>query len=349
MNRFQTTLAKQNDSRPPVWFMRQAGRYHSHYQAIRKQHTFMDLCLKPQIACEVTLGPVQDFGFDAGILFSDLLFPLEAMGMGLSYPEGPHLDWHLKTKADLARLKGGAALGSHMAFQGDAMRLIREALPADKGLLGFVGGPLTLFFYAAVGSHKNDLADARLGMKDGRYLGFCEKLTELLAENMAIQARAGCDTVAILDTCAGEVDAETFRQLVVPELKRVIERFHSLCPGFPVTYYSKKTDATYWQALVDLPIAAIGIDWHPNLAKTLSEWSDRFAIQGNIDPDWLFLPAVELEARLRKVWGEVLALPAKHRRGWICGLGHGVLPKTPEDNVRLFLRLQKEMFGKGEA
>jgi uroporphyrinogen decarboxylase len=346
MNRFQKALRKSNTGRPPVWFMRQAGRYHSHYQGLRKKYSFMDLCRLPEVACEVTLGPVEDFGFDAGILFSDLLFPLEAMGMGLSYPEGgPQLDWHLKKKEDLARLRGGRALASHMNFQGEAMKLIRKALPAEKGLLGFVGGPLTLFFYAVAGSHKGDLADARRGMTDGRFEGFCEKLLDMLAENMAIQARTGADTVAILDTCGGEVDVDTFAKKVVPQLKALLERFHKLCPDYPVTYYSKKTDAEYWKHLVDLPISAIGIDWNQPLAKTLNDWADRFAIQGNIDPDWLFLPEAELEQRIRKVWTELLELPASKRRGWICGLGHGVLPKTPESNVRLYLRLQKEMFG----
>ncbi|MGC2463526.1 MAG: uroporphyrinogen decarboxylase family protein, partial [Steroidobacteraceae bacterium] len=100
----QQALARRNAGRPPVWFMRQAGRYHRHYQRLRARHDFMDLCKRPELAVEVTLGPIEDFGFDAAILFSDLLFPLEAMGMGLRYEPGPKLDWHLRSTADLARL-----------------------------------------------------------------------------------------------------------------------------------------------------------------------------------------------------------------------------------------------------
>src|SRR5579884_3669814 len=147
MNLFQKTLRNENSGRPPVWFMRQAGRYHSHYQKLRARHSFMELCRKPEVAAEVTFGPIQDFGFDAAILFSDLLFPLEAMGTGLRYDPGPKLDRHLRSPEDLKNLKGGAALASHMGFQAEAMKLIRAALPAEKGLLGFVGGPLTLFCY----------------------------------------------------------------------------------------------------------------------------------------------------------------------------------------------------------
>ena len=346
MNLFQKTIRRQNDTpRPPVWFMRQAGRYHSHYQGLRKGYSFIDLCKIPEVACEVTLGPVNDFGFDAGILFSDLLFPLEAMGMGLKYNEGPQLDWHLEKKSDLSRLQGGGALASHMNFQADAMKLIRKALPAEKGLLGFVGGPLTLFFYAASGSHKGDLTGACDGMRDGRYEGFCEKLLDLLAENMALQARAGADTIAVLDTCGGEVDVPTYRDLVVPTLKALLERYTRLCPEVPVTYYSKNTHPEYWATLEGLPIAALGIDWHHDIAEVLKNWGERYAIQGNVDPDWMLqLSQSELEPRLRSIFERVQALPAKYRRGWVCGLGHGVLPKTPEENVRLFLRLQKEIF-----
>ena len=104
LNLFQAALARENDGRPPVWFMRQAGRYHAHYQALRKEHSFIDLCKKPEVACEATMGPIRDFDFDAAILFSDLLFPLEVLGMGLRYAEGPQLDWQLQTPADLKRL-----------------------------------------------------------------------------------------------------------------------------------------------------------------------------------------------------------------------------------------------------
>jgi uroporphyrinogen decarboxylase len=111
-----------------------------------------------------------------------------------------------------------------------------------------------------------------------------------------------------------------------------------------VTYYSKKTGPDHWDALEGLPIAALGVDWNHNIAEVLKRYGTRYAIQGNVDPHWLFLEPSELERRLREVFGQVLALPAEYRKGWVCGLGHGVLPKTPEDNVRLFLRLQKELF-----
>jgi len=345
MSLFTDALNRKNTSRPPVWFMRQAGRYHSQYQELKKTHSFLDLCLKPEVACEATMGPIRDFDFDAAILFSDLLFPLEAMGMGLTYEVGPKLSWHLQDKVQLKDLHGGEERAKHMAFQGEAMRLIRAALPASKGLLGFVGGPLTLYCYAVEGSHKGGLEDSKRGLTDGRYDGFVEKLVDLLAENMAIQARAGADTIAVLDTCAGDFAPGVYRERIVPVLREVLRKFKSKCPDMPVVYYSKGTGPDHWRALDGLPIAGLGIDWHHNIADVLDRWTDQYAIQGNVDPDWLFLDPKELETRLRKVFSEVLALPQDKRRGWICGLGHGVLPKTPESNVRLFLKLQREMFG----
>jgi uroporphyrinogen decarboxylase len=325
--------------------MRQAGRYHSHYQALKLRHAFIELCKEPRLALETTLGPMRDFDFDAAILFSDLLFPLEAMGMGLRYDPGPKLDWHLREPADLARLQGGVQLLPQLAFQGEAMRLIRAALPMDKGLLGFVGGPLTLFFYAAEGSHQGELANARAGLVDGRFSGFCDKLLDLLAANMELQARGGADTIAVLDTCAGEISADLYRDVAVPALRELVRKFKLRCPDVPVTYYSKGTGETHWAPLRDLPIDALGIDWRHDMTRVLTQWGDRFAIQGNVDPEWLHLPTAELETRLREYFLRIRALPQDMRKGWICGLGHGVLQKTPEENVRLFVRLQKEIYG----
>ena len=345
-NLFNSAVALQNYSRPPVWFMRQAGRYHAHYQALRQKYSFMDICKLPEVACEATMGPIRDFDFDAAILFSDLLFPLETMGMGLTYTEGgPKLGWHLKELSDLDRLRGGGQLVETLAFQGQALKLIRKELSAEKGLLGFVGGPLTLFCYAVEGSHKGDLSSSRQGLKDGRFEGFFERLLDLLAENMVLQAQSGADVVAVLDTCAGEFEPSLFKTAVVPYLEILFKKFKEKAPQTPIIYYSKGTTSHHWRSLQDLPISGLGIDWHHDMAQVLSDWSGKYAIQGNIDPNWLFLESTELESRLRKVFNTIKALPAEARKGWICGLGHGVLPKTPEQNVRLFLALQKEIFG----
>src|SRR6266568_1277639 len=159
--RFQNALACRSQSTPPIWLMRQAGRYHKHYQALRAKHSFMDLCKQPELAAEVALGPVLDFGFDAAILFSDLLFPLEALGTGLEYTDhGPRLGWKLDENS-ISRLRAIDDAWPHLLFQGDAMRATRERLPDDRSLIGFVGGPWTLFVYAVEGTHKGSLINAK--------------------------------------------------------------------------------------------------------------------------------------------------------------------------------------------
>ena len=337
-------LHRRNDGRPPVWMMRQAGRYHSHYQSLKRYNDFISLCREPQLAAETALGPIHDFNFDAAILFSDLLFPLEAMGMGLVYDPGPKLDFHLRALTDVEKLRGGAELATRLQFQADALRLTRQRLRADKGLIGFVGGPFTLYVYAAAGSHEK-AEQAVAGLTNGIYDAFNAKLLDLLAANMALQSGAGAECIALLDTAAGEIDAVTYGRHVVPVLADLLERFRKLDATTPVLYYSRGTGPEYWDQLTDLPIQGLGIDWRQDLAATLERYAQRWAIQGNVDPEWLHLPAAELEHRLREYFARIRALPPALRRGWICGLGHGVLQRTPEANVRRFVALQREIFG----
>jgi uroporphyrinogen decarboxylase len=339
-----SAINRRNTGRPPVWMMRQAGRYHSHYQSLKRYNDFINLCKNPHLAAETALGPIHDFNFDAAILFSDLLFPLEAMGTGLRYDPGPKLDLHLQSLSDVAQLKGGAAQAGFMQFQAEALRLTRARLRGDKGLIGFVGGPFTLYVYAAAGSH--EAAQAALpGLTNGVYQAFNEKLLDLLAANMLLQSRAGAECVALFDTAAGEIDAATYGEHVVPVLADLLARFRKLDSTTPVIYYSRGTGPDYWDLLKDLPFQCLGIDWRHDLAEVLTRYGDRWAIQGNVDPQWLHLPGDELESRLREYFSRLKALPPERRRGWICGLGHGILQRTPEANVRRFVALQREIFG----
>jgi len=337
-------LARRNTRRPPVWFMRQAGRYHSHYQRLRARHEFIELCKDPALAVEVTLGPIEDFGFDAAILFSDLLFPLEAMGMGLRYAPGPQLDWHLGDVGDLARLRGGAGQAAQLQFQGEAIARLRQRLPASCALIGFVGAPFTLYAYAAKGSHEGFGRAGLHGLGTGLYAGFCERLQGLLAANIALQIAAGANCVAIFDTSAGSLEPAAFGRHAVAPLAAVIAEVRRSHPQTPLIYYSRGTGPDHWRLLEGAGIQCLGVDWRHDLADTLTAQTPHWAVQGNIDPDWLLLPPAELEPRLRAVWERVRVLPAAARAAWVCGLGHGVLPGVPEDNVRLALRVQREIF-----
>jgi uroporphyrinogen decarboxylase len=260
------------------------------------------------------------------------------------YDPGPKLAFNVKTLADAAKLVGGADRAQLMNFQAEAMQLTRARLRADKGLIGFVGGPWTLYVYAAAGSHER-AHEALGGLTNGVYEAFNAKLLDLLAHNMVLQSRAGAETVALFDTAAGEIDAATYGRHVVPVLADVLARFRTLDPHTPVTYYSRGTGPAHWDQLRHLPFQCLGVDWRHDIADVLANYGERWCIQGNVDPEWLHLPYAELERQLTDWFGHIRALPAALRSGWICGLGHGVLQRTPEANVRRFVTLQREIFG----
>src|SRR5438132_13026789 len=191
--RFKTACARRRPPSPPIWLMRQAGRYHKHYQALRAKHSFVNLCKQPELAAEVALGPVMDFGFDAAILFSDLLFPLEALGMGLEYTDrGPQLGWQLSEQT-ISQMRSVEDAWPHLLFQGEAMRATRERIPSDRSLIGFVGGPWTLFVYAVEGTHKGALNESKQQLP--LFPKFCESIVPLLARNIELQLRNGAEVV----------------------------------------------------------------------------------------------------------------------------------------------------------
>jgi len=339
-------LKRTNTSRPPVWFMRQAGRYHSHYQSIREKQSFVDLCKIPSLSAEVALGPVMEFGFDAAILFSDILFTLEAMGFGLDYENtGPKLSWQLRQKADLKHIEASTSASAKLDFQGEAIKALRKSLPDDKAVIGFSGAPLTLFVYAVQGRHVPPLSEVEEGLRDGRFEGFCEPLIGILAESLAMQARSGADVITLFDTSAGDITFESYKQKVIPTLTGVVERFRAQ-HDTPIIYYSKGTDHRHFDLLSDINIDCIGVDHRQNVKVLLEKYRNRFSVQGNFDQNLLLLPENEFDEKLTQYLSFIGTIPTELRRGYICGLGHGVLPKTPQRNVKKFIESVHNFFEK---
>jgi uroporphyrinogen decarboxylase len=332
--RFQNALARRPQATPPIWLMRQAGRYHKHYQALRAQHSFMDLCKQPELAAEVALGPVLDFGFDVAILFSDLLFPLEALGMGLTYTDhGPQLGWKLD-KESISQIRAIDDAWPHLLFQGQAVRATRERVPADRSLIGFVGSPWTLFVYAVEGTHKGNLNDSKKLLP--LFAQFCETLVPLLERNIELQLNNGAEIVMIFDTAAGELAPNIFLSEVLPQLQKLTAN-----NGRRIGYYSKTTQPAHLRhpLFTEGQLAGIGIDHRWDL-KEAGEIFPQGFVQGNFDQTLLLTSRAELEQHLRSY---LLPISAAGAAGWVCGLGHGVLPGTPEDNVRLFVDTVREV------
>lgn len=323
----------------PVWFMRQAGRYHSHYQNIKKNSDFMTMCKSPELACEITLGPIQDFGFNAAILFSDLLFPLEQLGLGLSYETGPpRLEWHLEKPEDVKKLKIKAPGREFYKFQGDACKLLRERLPKDVTLLGFVGAPFTLYTYAVEGSHAGNLVSAKKGLFDGRFEEFCKLLLPELLEEMLVQAENGADAIALFDTAAGELCVADYKEFIVPKITALLKAFKEKAPTKKVIYYSKHTQGNFVKALDLTNIDVIGVDWRCDLVEIQKLLPPHVFIQGNLDPAWLHLPTDIMLKKASAYYDDLRARGLDFKR-WIAGLGHGVLIETPEENVRQVVKL----------
>ena len=302
--------------------MRQAGRYHSHYQNIKKDSHFMTMCKDSTLATEITMGPIEDFKFDAAILFSDLLFPL---------------DFRLESLSDIKKLKIKDESKVFYDFQKEALIKLRVRLPKNKSLLGFVGAPFTLYTYAVEGSHKGELTSSKNGFFDGRYNTFMELLLPNLLSEMLIQAEGGADAVCLFDTAAGEVMIEDFMEFIVPRLLEIVKQFKHYYPQKKIIYYSKLTHLHYLEGLslmdTNRDIDVLGVDWRMNLAEVLLKLGDKYYIQGNLDPSYLHLPWNELEKKLASFYNNLKKQNVPMNK-WIMGLGHGVLQHTPEVNVR---------------
>lgn len=337
--RFQNALERVAQPVPPVWFMRQAGRYHKHYAALRARHSFMELCTNAELAAQVALGPVEDFDFDVAILFSDLLFPLQALGLSLTYEDsGPVLEPHLD-ESQLRRLRSLDDALPFLEFQREAMRQTRAIIPRDKSVIGFVGGPWTLFVYAVEGSHKGSLTDSRIS--SALYRAFADRLVPLLIENIRLQLDGGAEVVMIFDTAAGEVAPGWFHRHVASDLAALFAAF----PG-RIGYYARGTQPAHLRdaRFGPGPLAGIGVDWRWDLREAFAIGEGVGFVQGNFDQSLLFLPPDEFQKELGAYLEPLVQLTAAERRGWVCGLGHGVLPRTPEENVRTLVRTIREVF-----
>ena len=334
--KFINSCTKTAQGVPPVWMMRQAGRYHDHYQALRKEHSFMDLCQKPDLAAEVALGPIEAFDFDVSILFSDLLFPLEALGMGLSYDPAPALKWHLQDHADFQKMRKVDEAFEHLQFQGEAVRATRKVLPDTKSLIGFVGSPWTLFVYAVAGSHKGTLVEVK--KRIGLFPAFCEMIQPLMDKNIALQLESGAEKVMIFDTAAGELSAADFREYLHPYLINLSKRFSG-----QLGYYSKNITKEHLNGLWEQSeFGGFGYDHRWDLPVHFGK--GHGFVQGNFDQSLLFLPADQFETKFRSFLEPFQKLSPEQRAGWVCGLGHGVLPETPMANVKRFVEIVRESF-----
>ena len=306
--------------------MRQAGRYMQEYREVRATTDFLGLCKTPELAAKVTLDAQRILGVDAAILFADLLPILEPMGFKLTYEEGegPKIHNPIRTGADIDAIKLEDPRQS-MPFVGEAIKIIRRELPSDIPLIGFAGAPFTLAAYAIEGGGSRNYIHAKtLMLSDrGAWNTLMEKLSGQIIEYLRAQIDWGVNAVQLFDSWVGCLSPSDYRECVLPHVRRVIAEVGG---KVPVIYFGTGT-ATLLEDMMTAAPDVIGIDWHTPL---LRGWEiGAKAVQGNLDPISLFSSR---EVVLRKAQ-EVLDAAAG-RNGHIFNLGHGILPKTPVDNVK---------------
>ena len=335
--RFSNALQRIPQPVPPIWMMRQAGRYHDHYQNLKQTHTFEELCKTPVLSATTALGPIEDFDFDAAILFSDILFPLEAMGMDLSYNPGPQFA-ELLTENNHHKLLGNKSPINFLSFQAEAICRTIEMLPEEKSMIGFVGGPWTLLSYA-MGKNK----DGSVGsLSEFEWLMMQEKIIPLLQENISMQITAGAEIVMIFDSSAHQLSDVDFDKYIEILLNTLSCQFTN-----KIGYYAKsgiEYKSLYTaNKILNYPLAGIGIDSAQPIKEALLQNKHGF-IQGNFSEQIMTQPKHVVSREIDKYIESMLKLSSKERAGWICGLGHGVLKTTPQENVKLFVSKIREAF-----
>jgi uroporphyrinogen decarboxylase len=312
--------------------MRQAGRYMSEYRSLRERYSLLDICRTPDLATEVTLQPVRRIEVDAAILFSDLLLPLEHMGIPFDFVkgEGPQIERPLRSEADLAAVRrfDPREKLSHVL---DAIRQIQHELAGRVPLIGFAGAPFTLASYAIEGGHSSSFAHTKALMygSPAAWHRFCDLLADIVGDYLVAQVEAGVDVVQLFDSWVGALNAHDYREFILPHTKRIFDR---LPAGVPTIHFGVGTGAILGE-LRDAGGDVIGADWRTPLDDAWARIGPDRAIQGNLDPTLLLGPLDRIFAAADDILDR-----AGGRPGHIFNLGHGILPSTPLEHVQALAR-----------
>ncbi len=322
--------------RPPVWFMRQAGRYMAEYRKIRKSHSILEICKTPRLAAEVTLQPVDALGVDAAIIFADLLLPLEPMGLHLEFVagDGPVIHNPVRSASDVEALRAGGS--DELAYVGEAIAEAKKLLGGRVPLIGFVGAPFTLASYMIEGGSSRHYLRAKSLMysEPDTWRRLMEKLVEALIPYVANQVARGAEVIQVFDSWVGALGPSDYERHVLPHSRLLIRAIQST--GVPVIHFSTGGSG-YLPLLQRAGGEVLGLDWRVHLDEAWSSIHHEAAVQGNLDPAALFAPLPELRTRV-----EDILRRAGNRPGFIFNLGHGILPETPVENVKAVVEMVRE-------
>ena len=315
---------------PPVWLMRQAGRYLPEYQRLRREAgSFLELCYTPALAAEATLQPVERFGMDAAILFSDILVVPDALGAEVSFAEGegPRVS-PVRNVGDVAALRPDG-VGEHLAPVFETVARVRRALPEEVALIGFAGAPWTVATYMVEGGSSRDFAIAKTWAFDDPdgFQRLIDHIVGATIEYLAGQVEHGAEAVQLFDSWAGVLPESAFQRWCVAPARAIVEGLRAACPGVPVIGFPRGAGVMTRDYVEATGVDAVGID-----SAQPAGWAARFlqpkcTVQGNLDPVSLLVGGAQMEAETGAI------LDALGRGPFVFNLGHGIRPATPPEHV----------------
>ena len=310
--------------------MRQAGRYLPDYMRVRSKVSFLELCKTPELAAEVTIQPIDYLGADAAILFSDILTPVEPMGLKLDFVPGPVFENPVRSRADIDALRI-PVMEEDVPYVLETIRILRRELEGRVPLIGFGGAPFTLACYMVEGKGSKDFAQIKKMMYGAPelYAALMEKITEMDRQYLNAQIAAGAQAIQIFDTWGGIVSPTDYRQYILPYTAKLIRGLDR--KGIPVIHFVKGA-GTMLDLVAQAGADVVGLDWHVSLGKAREILGSRTAVQGNLDPTMLYAPKEHIEGEVRRILEENAGRP-----GHIFNLGHGILPSVNPEHARFMV------------
>ncbi|ABV79888.1 uroporphyrinogen decarboxylase [Rickettsia bellii OSU 85-389] len=328
---------KRLDNKPPIWLMRQAGRYLPEYMAVRKEvKNFLEFCYDVDKATEVTLQPIKRFGFDAAIIFSDILVLPHALGWEVDFKEniGPLLK-QFKSKEDFKYLQDNSNDKLEKVYE--IVKKVRKELPKSTSLIGFAGSPWTVMTYMLEGKGKQDFRVSKKFIYENKDLAkeLLNFITEKTIHHLINQIKSGANIIKIFDSWAGILPEEEFKKFVIEPTKKIIKSIKGYFPDIPIITFPKGAGLLYEKFLEEVPTDIIAIDPLIPLEK-MKLWSNKVTVQGNLDPVILLTNKKIIKEKIHKI------LSIMENKNFIFNLGHGILPETPPENVEFLVKCIRE-------
>jgi uroporphyrinogen decarboxylase len=334
---FLKACHRQRTEYTPIWLMRQAGRYMKEYRTLRKKYSFLEMCKNPEIAAQVTLQPIEKFKLDAAIIFSDILIPLEPMGVEFEFAkgEGPVFHHPVREMKDIEKLRV-IEPEEEVPFLVKAIRMVRKELEGKIPLIGFSGAPFTLASYIIEGGHSKNYILTKGLMYQNRpaWDALMNKISDVLIRYLNAQIRAGVQAVQLFDSWVGCLSPTDYEEYVLPYSKRVID---GIDKSVPLIHFAT-SNSTLLELMKRAGGDVIGVDWRVDIGEAWARLRYEVAIQGNLDPVILFGSVGLMKREVKRILDCVGG-----RSGHIFNLGHGILPNTPVENVAALVEAVHEI------